>query len=68
MTRAMPLMMMMMMVMRNEGDDTDDDDGADIDGEGDDSQVVHPAQNNKFGGKIPRNGSIAFEAKISNPS
>ena len=44
-TMVMPLMMiMMMMKRRNEGDDTDD--GADIDGEGDDSQVAHPAQNN----------------------
>ena len=40
-------MMMMMRRRRNEGDDKDDDDdGADIDGEGDDPQVVHPAQNN----------------------
>ena len=68
MTMVMPLMIMMMTMMRIEGDDTDDDDGADIDGEVDDSIPSILLKTTNLEKKSQKNGSIVFEAKISNPS
>ena len=62
--------MMMMRRRRNEGDDTDDDDdgadnddGADIDGDGDDPQVVHPAKTTNLEKKSRETAALYLRQK-----